>query len=462
MRPVLEAAVAVAKVGRRADPPIPPPPILRPYLDFRRLTGPALDAARRALDDDAGFRDRVRQALDASTVLGRASVDASPDEPAEVAARLVLERPDGWEVELAELVASVAEAAEEADAVSRARRLDRELERARAERDEALTATRASTDDLDRTAGRLRASERTADDLRAQLVTARAEVDRMTDDRQRAIRDLKATETRLAARQESLRTLRAELDDVRAEVEDLRAEVSRRPDPSPGAAVAPPELEAAGGGPSGPVVDRATIAAALQRVTSAASKLTEALGEVAAVVAVPGAPTAPAETPVTRAQGDRPRSTGTPRRRPKLPVGMFDDSPQAAQHLVRLPGAMLLVDGYNVSLAGWPDLSLPDQRRRLVDAVGTLAARTGCTPLVVFDGAEAGSGLPGESRVRGVQVRFTEPGVEADDVLLSLVGDVPLERAVVVASSDRRVAEGARARGAATVSSQQLLAVLRG
>jgi predicted RNA-binding protein with PIN domain len=207
-------------------------------------------------------------------------------------------------------------------------------------------------------------------------------------------------------------------------------------------------------------LDRATIAAALHRVAAAASVLTDALGEVATVVAAPlPAPVDPASPPPSPHRA-RPAATAS-RHRPRLPVGVFDDSPEAAEHLVRLPGVMLLVDGYNVSLEGWPSLPLLDQRRRLVDALGTLAARTGCTPLVVFDGAEAGSGLPGESRARGVQVRFTEPGVEADDALLALVDDVPVDRAVVVASSDRRVADGARKKAAASVSSEQLLVLLR-
>nr|WP_249419691.1 NYN domain-containing protein [Rhabdothermincola salaria] len=141
---------------------------------------------------------------------------------------------------------------------------------------------------------------------------------------------------------------------------------------------------------------------------------------------------------------------------------MFDDSVDAADHLARLPGAVVLVDGYNVSLEGWPSLALHAQRDRLVDALAGLAARTGCQPLVVFDGAEEGRGLPGESRPRGVQVRFTVPGVEADDALLSLVGEFPLDRPVTVVSSDRRVVAGSARRGAASLSASQLLDLLAG
>jgi len=59
-----------------------------------------------------------------------------------------------------------------------------------------------------------------------------------------------------------------------------------------------------------------------------------------------------------------------------------------------------------------------------------------------------------------VQVRFTPPEIEADDELLALVDAMPPTRPMVVASSDRRVADGARRRGANIISSAQLLSVL--
>jgi predicted RNA-binding protein with PIN domain len=58
-------------------------------------------------------------------------------------------------------------------------------------------------------------------------------------------------------------------------------------------------------------------------------------------------------------------------------------------------------------------------------------------------------------------VRFTDAGVEADDVVIELVDAYPAARPVVVASSDRRVRSGARERGANIVSARQLLGLLR-
>jgi predicted RNA-binding protein with PIN domain len=138
---------------------------------------------------------------------------------------------------------------------------------------------------------------------------------------------------------------------------------------------------------------------------------------------------------------------------------VFDDSAAAAEHLVASPGAVLVVDGYNVSHAAWPGTSIADQRERLVTALAELHARAGVEVEVVFDGADVEPAWSAGARTP-VRVRFSPAGVEADDVVLQLVDELPRHRPVVVASSDRRVRDGARARGAATVSSTPLLSVL--
>jgi predicted RNA-binding protein with PIN domain len=159
------------------------------------------------------------------------------------------------------------------------------------------------------------------------------------------------------------------------------------------------------------------------------------------------------------------RKPERPRRRPSpLPPAVLDDSPEAADHLVRLPGVLVLVDGYNASLAYRPDLPIPELRRRLVDALDELVARTGADVHVVFDGAEqVGEGPTTRTGGRrgAARVQFSAPDVEADDVILAIVDEVPLSRPVVVASDDRRVQDGARDRGANAISSGQLLAALR-
>lgn len=145
----------------------------------------------------------------------------------------------------------------------------------------------------------------------------------------------------------------------------------------------------------------------------------------------------------------------------RLPGGIFDDTVEAAEHLLRTPSVVLVVDGYNVTMAGWPELRAADQRRRLVVALSDLAARTATRVEVVFDGAEVEPPtVPAPTR-QLVRVRFSDPGVEADDVVIDLVGRIPAATPVVVASSDNRVRDGARRRGANLLHARQLVAVLR-
>jgi predicted RNA-binding protein with PIN domain len=244
---------------------------------------------------------------------------------------------------------------------------------------------------------------------------------------------------------------------------------------------------AGAGPPPEPVVDAAALARALRSAARGAAELAAALGEIEGVVAAlqpedgtaarppgaaglgvgagPGTGTgmgtgtpAPAVAAGERAGGE----AAPPRRVPlPLPAGLLDDSVEAVEHLLRAPGLLLLIDGYNVSMTGWPDLPVVEQRRRLLGALGEVAARTGTEVDVVFDGADVEPLSPPHQVRQLVRVRFSPPHVEADDVLLDLLGQIPAARPVVVASSDNRVREGARRRGANLAHARQLVGLLR-
>jgi YacP-like NYN domain len=124
-----------------------------------------------------------------------------------------------------------------------------------------------------------------------------------------------------------------------------------------------------------------------------------------------------------------------------------------------LPNAHLIVDGYNVTKTGFGELSLSDQRDRLVRSLGALAARTSAEVTVVFDGAAVATARP---PARGIRVLFSPPGVVADHVIRDLVRAEPLGRVVIVVSSDREVVDRAAADGARTAPSVALLAALGG
>jgi hypothetical protein len=122
-----------------------------------------------------------------------------------------------------------------------------------------------------------------------------------------------------------------------------------------------------------------------------------------------------------------------------------------------LPGAHLVVDGYNVTKTGYGEMTLADQRIRLTRSLGALAARTAAEVTVVFDGAAVTAAPPS---VRGVRVLFSPPGVIADQVVRDLVAQEPAGRVVVVVSSDKEVVDGVRRSGARTAPAEVLLALL--
>ena len=318
---------------------------------------------------------------------------------------LWLSRPDGWEDDLAaaiEVQRAASVAGEEARAGATAQRKLAAVEESRRRAEAEVASLRSKVAGL---------KERLAEEQRARRA-ADTEAGRL----RRQVADLEA-----AAPPESVHPAVAERDALAAQVGQLQAALS---------AAAPPEV------PSREPV---------QRALHALDRVREELGDW------------------LTDEAPRRRPTSVEGRRPvPLPPAVFDDTVQAADHLARVPGAVLLVDGYNVSLGAHPELALAEQRAWLLDALGGLAARCGAEVHVVFDGAEAGPTAPARGpRRTAVHVRYTEAGVEADDDLLALAADVPVHRPVVVVSADRRVREGAARLGANVVGSETLADLLR-
>ena len=171
-------------------PPVPPPPPLRPFLSFRRLSGRALERARRVLDEDEEFRARVRDAVDRDDV-GEAGW-------------LLLDRPDGWEDRLGEVLGEAVREADEVGSAEEAARLGRELTRAIEERDEAMAAARQARTEQDR-AARTLTDERAGREAAVERVAAlEQELASLREQRATAVRDLKALEVRSNARLDEL------------------------------------------------------------------------------------------------------------------------------------------------------------------------------------------------------------------------------------------------------------------
>ena len=455
IRPAVESALAVARSGLTADPVVPPPPALRPFLGFAKQTPQSLRAIARVVEGDEDFRARVAGEVDEAKV-GRAGW-------------LWLSRPEGWADELEALESeSAARTADEQEAraeraASRrlavveaaARRSESEAEAQRIE----LEATRA---DLE-TERALRAR------AEARVVELESQVANLAAARADAIRNLKRVEARLVDRSTEVNTLRARNRALEADAAERGSDRST-PAAAEGPAPRPPEAATPGPRPATPAgearpapePDRAAIATELARAAEGAAAVANGLSALARLLDSAPAGTGPAPD-LAPDPGPAAEPGPVPARRVPivLPGGMFDDSPEAAEHLLRTPGVTLIVDGYNVTMTGWPELAAGEQRRRLVTALQGLAARTATHSEVVFDGAAVDPSLVPTAGRQLVRVRFSSPGVEADDVVLDLVERLPAATPLVVASSDKRVREGAKRLGANLLHARQLLDLLR-
>jgi predicted RNA-binding protein with PIN domain len=136
--------------------------------------------------------------------------------------------------------------------------------------------------------------------------------------------------------------------------------------------------------------------------------------------------------------------------------GFESDDPALLDQLLRVPGVHVVVDGYNVTKAGYGTLALEAQRNRLLAGLSGLAAQTGVEMTAVFDGAVRDAPVA-TAAPRGVRLLFSAPGQIADDLIRELVRAEPVGRPVVVVSSDREVADSVRAMGARPVGSAALL-----
>ncbi|MGH9245901.1 MAG: hypothetical protein ACRD29_16600, partial [Acidimicrobiales bacterium] len=261
LRPVLEAAVRVAREGEEADPIEPAPAPLRRYLHFARLPSPALAAVRRVLEGDTAFRRRVADAADAGAV----------GEPG----WLWLTRPHGWEDRLAELAAELERQkweAEEDQAEQSARRrlatIEEARRRAEAAVEEQAASARRARDELDAERFRRREAELKVTGVSDELELARQDAQRLRDESEAARAELSEARQRLEA-------ARRELEGSRAWIAELAA---RQPVDE-------------GHGADGP--DRAVLAATVKHVVDASARLSEALAALSALVSPPAAASEP-------------------------------------------------------------------------------------------------------------------------------------------------------------------------
>jgi predicted RNA-binding protein with PIN domain len=420
----LSAALVVARRDARDSTAPVPPKLLHRFLEFSRDVPPALDAARRALGADEGFRQRVAAATE--------------NAPLSAAARAFLIRGDGWEDEVAIAIEAEEDARIRQQETAELAALQTDLEDLRQQLNDSAAALlqsetlrRAGEDEI----ARLNAA---AEALSSERDAALAEVADLHEQRRRAVSELSAAKA-LAERR------LVEVRELSAAVEELRAA------PVVEVATAPPER--------GPSVERVgpdpAVAAELRAI---ADRLSALAGDAQRD------PTAHDDTvdPDESVTDQSVLATTLPperRRAIRLGRGIIEDSVEGATALLALPGVLLLVDGWNVSQLGWPHLDGPAQRVALEQSLAHAAPLRNALVRVVWDGSGIGS-APRADRGGRLAVEFTPEHLEADDRIIELVARTPPERPVAVASNDRRIRDGVRAAGANAVRSDHLLALL--
>ncbi|MEV6960489.1 NYN domain-containing protein [Streptomyces sp. NPDC051207] len=398
------------------------PAQLRQYARFTptRRAKFAGNAMAAALETDPLFRQRIGEKLREAQpeIAGALDSGAPPPaaDPLDVAAAAYVLRPTGW----VKLVTAAGEEALRADAERADEENRAELERLRAELAQAHEHTRAETERL---RAELESAKKEAESLHRKLRSALSDVKRGEAALRKAHGEIEAvraeSHTQVSAAESESRRLKARLAEAEATLEATR--------------------RAAREGRS--VED--------MRVRLLLDTLLDATQGLRRELALPPVSVRPAETVDAVEPG---------RMTPKdiAARALSDNDPAILDQLLALPQAHLVVDGYNVTKTGYPQMPLEKQRLRLLGQLSQLAAQTGAEVTCVFDGAELAAPVL-LAPPRGVRVLFSKPGVTADELIRQLVRAEPPGRPVIVASTDREVADGVARAGARPVASAVLL-----
>jgi hypothetical protein len=389
LRSAIELAFVVALAASKQRPALPVPTGLRPFLKLQRLPDRALGPIRKSLEADSDFR----------ALVGRAATDDIVD----AIGLLWLRRPDGWEGNASTLIAAEHSARDELDERRQARQAVKRLEATEQALRRSVVAEQAATHALDRARTELdaeRSARRAAEESAATSSSAALQLRKQVE----------------GARAEE-RTLRQRNDALEREMAELTERATHQ---------------------QAHEVDNVAVA----ELSELARHLADRLSDVAARsrnhehhghrIDHTTQPRGPAPGRAKRAS----RVMGPGGRRALVvPAGLSAASREAAEHLLRQPGVVLVVDGYNLAKREWSDVELPDQRQRAIDLVAGVAARMGCAATVVFDGAAVVG--PRSSR-RGVRVVYSPADVSADDLIVTELqsGQFP---AVVVTDDEELV-----------------------
>ncbi len=388
-----------AGAWQKRKPPLPVPADIKPFFRQPRLAASALGRVRRIVDGDPEFRARLAAA-------------AVPELVDDIGVAWLAHQP-GWEEHVRGLIEHREQEAAERDLG----RLLAQEQRRRVAAEDAAIRTRA-----DLVALTERVGERESESQAAQAREATAES--VAGDLRQSVVELKL----------EARHARDRAEAARRAVERVEAERDE----------------------------------AIRRAASAELQRDELL---AARAELPAGTRGAAQIARLRELADIARSLGdglatlvtagpTRRRAVEVPRPSAKDPRLTAEFLLRVPGILVLVDGYNVAKLAWPLLSLEEQRNKLLDAVDGIARRFGTELVVVIDGADVVGAHAARRRL--ARVRYSPAGVKADDVIREEVAGLDLGRPAAVVTNDREVRRDVMAAGANIITSDALVDVALG
>ena len=314
--------------------------------------------------------------------------------------RIALERSDGWDTQLAAMSDSSEEVQTETG-VGLEKQLERERRKVKDAREEARKAKETARSLLESNTRKVEELERAIATTNAELTRVQAELQAAAAKAGKAMSELERRERRA---QREVEKAKADRDESRAEAKSLRKEVAQ---------------------------------------------LTRELAATSSV-----------DKPRPRSTARRPKEPAV--RKPlAVPNGLMAESREALERWLKEPNVSLLIDGYNVSKTegGFVDVSLEQQRNRLVDEIDRLARRMKVASTIVFDGALIEPAAVRRKR-RTVVVAYSKPPEIADDHLVALLEEQP-NHPVIVVTNDRELQDRSVALGATIARSEQLLSLIR-
>ncbi|MFN8016404.1 MAG: NYN domain-containing protein [Acidimicrobiia bacterium] len=133
----------------------------------------------------------------------------------------------------------------------------------------------------------------------------------------------------------------------------------------------------------------------------------------------------------------------TPKRKEVMvPSGLSLESEQGLKATLSQENLIVIIDGYNLSLNSFGDLPLEMQRDRTIACAANVESRFNATCVIIFDGESSTT----RGRVQSkVHVVYSPLDVTADDVIIERIRVTPMQRPILLVTSDKNLS--ARAKG---------------